>query len=89
MSTPSTPPHRESMRVRVQSISKPSRTSAGRVKATPAAIDSPAEPVVWTSVFSRIDAWEPRAFEKARNRVIESTAIGTDAETVSPTRSAR
>ena len=54
------PPQSESSSVRVQSISKPSRTRAGRVKATPAAIDSPAEPVVCTTVFSRIEARPPR-----------------------------
>src|SRR5688500_2546981 len=51
------PPHSDSSSVRVQSISKPSSTSAGSVKATPAAIDSPAEPVVCTTVFSRMEAW--------------------------------
>ena len=89
MSTPSTPPHRESSRVRVQSISKPRRTRAGRVKAAPAAIDSPAEPVVCTTVFSRMDARPPRRCERARKIVIESTAMGTEAETVRPTRRAR
>ncbi len=59
------------------------------MKATPAAIDSPAEPVVWTTVFSRIEARPPSTFEKARNTVIEMTAMGTEAETVSPTRRAR
>src|SRR5206468_1880084 len=87
--TPRTPPQRDRTRVRSQSISKPRRTRAGRVKATPAAIDSPAEPVVWTTVFSRIEARPPRAREKARNIVMEMTAIGTEAETVSPTRRAR
>ncbi len=75
--------------MRSQSMSKPRRTRAGRVKATPAAIDSPAEPVVWTTVFSRIEARPPRRWEKARKRVMEMTAIGTEAETVSPTRRAR
>ena len=75
--------------MRVQSISKPSSTSAGSVKATPAAIDSPAEPVVCTTVFSRIEARPPSSFEKARKSVIERTAIGTEAETVRPTRRAR
>ena len=76
--------------MRVQSISKPSSTSAGSVKATPAAIDSPAEPVVCTTVFSRIEARPPSSDrERARKIVIERTAIGTEAETVSPTRRAR
>ena len=50
------------------------------MKATPAAIDSPAEPVVCTTLFSSTPA-RP----KARKSVIESTAIGIEAETVSPT----
>ena len=90
MRTPSTPPQSESRSVRVQSISKPSRTSAGRVKATPAAIDSPAEPVVCTRQFSRMEA-RPRGirWEKARKSEIERTAMGTEADTVRPTRKAR
>ena len=76
--------------MRVQSSSKPSSTSAGSVKATPAAIDSPAEPVVCTTVFSRMLARPPgRTFDSARKIVMERTAIGTEAETVRPTRSAR
>jgi hypothetical protein len=59
-------------------------SSAGSVKAMPAARDSPAEPVVCTMLFSRIVA-RP----KARKIVIESTAMGMDALTVSPTFSAR
>jgi hypothetical protein len=89
MRTPRIPPHRDSSSVRVQSISKPRSTRAGSVKATPAAIDSPAEPVVCTTVFSRIDAWPPIRRENARKIVIDSTAMGTEAETVRPTRSAR
>ena len=52
------------------------RSSEGSVKATPAAIDSPAEPAVWTMLFSRIVA-RP----KARKMVIERTAIGIEALT--------
>ncbi len=55
--------------------------SAGRVKITPPATDSPAEPVVWTMLFSRIVA-RPIA----RRRLIESTAMGMEAETVRPAR---
>ena len=54
------------------------------VVATPKAIDSPAEPVVWTMLFSRIVA-RP----STRKSVIESTAIGIDALTVMPTLSER
>ena len=75
--------------VRVKPISNPSSTRAGRVKATPPAMDSPAEPVVWTTVFSRMEARPPRRCEKARKRVMDTTAMGTEAETVRPTRRAR
>jgi hypothetical protein len=90
INTPRIPPHSDSRSVRVQSISKPSSTRAGSVKATPAAIDSPAEPVVWTTVFSRIEARPPgRMRERARKMVMDRTAMGTEAETVRPTRRAR
>jgi hypothetical protein len=57
---------------------------AGSVKTTPAAMDSPADPVVWTMLFSRmVDL--PSVRKKATAR----TAIGIDAETVSPILSAR
>src|SRR5581483_11020837 len=75
---------------RTQLISKPSNSSAGMVTPTPNAIDSPADPVVWTMLFSRIVARrKPNDREKTRNSVIDSTAIGTDAETVMPTLSSR
>ena len=54
------------------------------VVATPNAIDSPAEPVVWTMLFSSMVA-RPRT----RNSVMERTAIGIDALTVMPTLRAR
>ena len=50
----------------------------------PAAIDSPAEPVVWTMLFSRI-VERP----SVRKNATESTAIGIEAETVRPILSAR
>ncbi len=68
--------------MRVYSSGKPRNTSAGSVKMTPAATDSPAEPVVCTMLFSRIVA-----LPSARSRLIESTAIGIEAETVRPARS--
>ena len=49
------------------------------VKTTPAAIDSPAEPIVWTMLFSRIVERPKRL-----NTAIASTAIGIDADTVRP-----
>ncbi len=54
------------------------------MKTTPAATDSPAEPIVWTMLFSRIVD-----FPIFLKTAIASTAIGIDAETVSPARSAR
>ena len=72
------------------SISKPSSITAGMVTPTPKAIDSPAEPVVCTMLFSRIVARRtPKTREKTRNSVIESTATGIEAETVMPTFSTR
>src|SRR5579883_2306323 len=57
--------------------------SAGIAAPTPKAIDSPADPAVWTMLFSRIVArLVPNAFENARKIVIASTATGIDAETV-------
>ena len=53
---------------------------------TPKAIDSPAEPAVWTMLFSRIVARRmPKAREMPRKIVIDSTATGIEAETVMPT----
>ena len=57
---------------------------AGRVNTTPAAIDSPAEPVVWTMLFSRM-VERPRV----RKNATASTAMGIDADTVRPILSAR
>src|SRR5579864_1408480 len=55
---------------------------AGIVKITPAAADSPAEPVVCTMLFSRI-VERPNA----RKMLMDKTAIGMEAETVRPARS--
>jgi hypothetical protein len=60
------------------------KSSAGTVNATPAATDSPADPIVWTMLFSRIVARPKR-----RSTEIESTAIGIEAETVRPAFKAR
>src|ERR687894_2090960 len=57
---------------------------AGSVKTTPAAMDSPAEPVVWTMLFSRIVD-----LPRVRKKATASTAIGIEAETVSPILRAR
>ena len=54
------------------------------MKTIPAAIDSPAEPVVWTMLFSRM-VERP----SVRKNATDSTAIGIEAETVRPILSAR
>jgi hypothetical protein len=54
------------------------------VKTIPAAMDSPAEPVVCEMLFSRIEV-RP----SARKIEMDITAIGIEADTVRPTRSAR
>ncbi len=60
------------------------------VTPTPKAIDSPADPAVCVMLFSRMVAGrKPKILLKARKRVIDKTATGIDAETVSPTRSTR
>ena len=58
--------------------------SAGMVKTTPPATDSPADPIVWTMLFSRIV--EPPSFFSTE---MASTAIGIEALTVRPARSPR
>src|SRR6266853_493619 len=57
---------------------------AGRVNTIPAAMDSPAEPVVWTMLFSRMVD-----FPRVRKKATANTAIGIDADTVRPILSAR
>ncbi len=90
MRMPSNPPSTETVMTRVTSISKPSSSSAGMVTPTPKAIDSPAEPVVWTMLFSRMVARrKPNDRLKARKRVMARTAMGTEADTVMPTLSSR
>ena len=82
-STPSHPPISARKNTRQYSVfsENPMKISAGRVKITPAATDSPAEPVVCTMLFSRIVD-----LPNARRMEIDSTEIGIDAETVSPAR---
>lgn len=58
---------------------------AGRVKIAPAATDSPAEPIVWTMLFSRMESRR----SSTRMIPIEMTAAGIEADTVMPTRSPR
>src|SRR5229473_21666 len=82
-STPSHPPISARKKTRQYSVfsENPRKIRAGRVKITPAAADSPAEPVVWTMLFSRIVD-----LPNARRMEIDSTEMGIDAETVSPAR---
>src|SRR5713101_9136151 len=82
-STPSHPPRSANGKIRqnVNSEPKPRKINAGIVNMTPAASDSPAEPVVWTMLFSRM-VERP----KARRMLMESTEMGIEAETVSPAR---
>src|SRR6266704_261748 len=81
--TPSHPPRSANGKIRqnVNSEPKPRKISAGMVNMTPAASDSPAEPVVWTMLFSRI-VERP----KARRMLIDNTEMGIEAETVRPAR---
>src|SRR6478735_7357053 len=93
--TPSTPPISASERiVQYEKYGSPTlrpvagsierKRNPGSVKTTPAAMDSPADPIVWTMLFSRIVDDPSRL-----NTEIASTAIGIDAETVRPALSAR
>ncbi len=79
--TPSHPPISASRKMREYSSGNPRKMSAGSVKMTPPATDSPAEPVVCTMLFSRIVA-----LPKARSSEMERTAMGIEAATVRPAR---
>lgn len=61
------------------------KNKAGRVKIAPAATDSPAEPMVCTKLFSRMESLR----KMTRMIPIEITAAGIEAEIVIPTRSPR
>ena len=67
--------------MRVYSSWKPRKISAGRVKITPPATDSPADPVVCTMLFSRMVA-----LPRARSSEMDRTAMGIEAATVRPAR---
>jgi hypothetical protein len=62
---------------------------AGIVTPKPKAIDSPAEPAVWTTLFSRIVASRAPNVDSSRKSVIDITATGIEAETVKPVFSTR
>src|SRR4030095_3590737 len=59
-------------------------SGAGSVHPPPRGRDSPADPIVWTMLFSRIV--EPPSFLRTE---IARTAMGIDALTVNPARSPR
>ena len=80
MRTPRTPPVSAIRNVTGILIGKPRKMSAGIVKTTAAATDSPADPVVWTMLFSRIVE-----FPSFLRIVIAMTAIGIEADVVRPT----
>ncbi len=82
-STPNHPPKSAKGKIRqnVNSDPNPKKIKAGKVNITPAASDSPADPVVCTILFSRMVA-RP----KARKILTESTAMGIEADTVNPAR---
>ena len=61
------------------------KKSAGSVNIEPEAIDSPAEPIVWTMLLSSTEFFPESIFIT----LIAMTAAGIDAETVIPTRSPR
>ncbi len=82
---PSRPPSTATSMTRVISRSKPRIMIAGIVTPIPKAIDSPALPAVWTMLFSRIVASFTPNLEARRKSVIEMTATGIEALTVSPT----
>ena len=89
-STPSTPPQR-AIREISTSDGAPTPQSlihinkAGSVKIAPAATDSPAEPMVCTMLFSRMES----RFNITRITPMDITAAGMDADTVIPTRNPR
>ena len=88
--TPRTPPTRAT-RPRVTTLgmlmtpSLAHRNRAGRVKMAPAATDSPAEPMVCTRLFSKMESRR----RITRMIAMEITAAGMDAEMVIPTFSPR
>ena len=85
MRIPSNPPRTDTRMTRVSSRSKPRIRIAGIVTPIPKAIDSPADPAVWTMLCSSIVASRKPSLESTRKIVIEITATGMDALTVSPT----
>ena len=82
---PNSPPRIATSITRTISRSNPRIMIAGIVTPRPKAIDSPAEPAVWTMLFSRIVESRRPNFESTRKVVIARTATGIEALTVMPT----
>src|SRR6266404_1025766 len=82
---PSNPPRMATSITRAISRSNPRIIIAGIVTPRPNAIDSPADPAVWTILFCKTFASRKPNFERIRKKVMESTATGMDALTVKPT----
>ena len=75
---------------RVISRSNPRIMIAGIVTPRPKAMDSPADPAVWTMLFSRIVASRQIPnLESERKSAREMTATGMEALTVIPTLSTK
>ena len=86
--TPSTPPTNVMSAISASDgLSTPPSAAhmkiAGKVKIAPAATDSPAEPMVCTMLFSRMESRR----KITRITPMEITAAGIEADTVMPTRS--
>ena len=89
MRIPSSPPRTPTIKTCRISRSKPRIRMAGIVAPKPKAIDSPADPAVWTMLCSRIVAGRTPTRANNRKSVKEMTAIGIEALTVRPVFSTR
>ena len=86
---PSKPPSTATSMTRPISRSNPRIIIAGMVTPRTKAIDSPAEPAVCTMLFSKMVASRLPNLESTLKSVMEMTATGIEALTVSPTFSTR
>ena len=90
--TPSSPPIKAVMKIwKTVMVYSPGtmkevRKKAGIVKITPAASDSPEEPMVCTMLFSRIVPLRAPIFFNTPNIATDITATGMEALMVNPTR---
>lgn len=76
---PSNAPSTPTIMTRVNSKSNPRIMMAGMVTPTPKAMDSPAEPAVWTMLFSKMLASLRAFLDFNRNRHKIITATGMEA----------